>query len=161
MDRRIRHHRAAITSSLAGFVLVAVLGAGCTSMANDTSTPSGSPSVLPTMTGTAPAYCAAADKLKTSLTELRSVDVVSGGLPAIQAALTKVQNDLTELQKAAKSDFGPEVTQMRTALTTLQTALRNAASDLNTTTITTVAAAVGGVISAYTALEQSVTRSCP
>jgi hypothetical protein len=74
------------------------------------------------------ALCAARDSLKSSIDELRSVDVIKNGTSALQAALTKVKDNLQAVKAAAGADLQPQVTALQNAVTELGTAIANVGS---------------------------------
>jgi hypothetical protein len=69
--------------------------------------------------------CNDVDALKSSVQELRDVNVVQNGTSELSSALDKVKSDAQALADSAKQDFGPDVDALQQALSTLETALRN------------------------------------
>ena len=69
-----------------------------------------------------PAYCTAADQLKTSVQDLGNVNVVQNGLSSLQTALTSVKTNTTTLANEAQSTFAPQITALQNSLSGLQTA---------------------------------------
>jgi ABC-type glycerol-3-phosphate transport system substrate-binding protein len=140
-------------------LIAAALLAGCSSGA-------GSAPTTPTTAGTSPsasstaAVCVAAADLKTAIGGLASINVASGGLSSVQQALDNVKTKLDAFQAAARSDFGPQATQLRTALSNLQTALATATTSPNVSTMASVATSVGDVISSYNSLKIAVATRC-
>ena len=106
------------------------------------------------------AYCAAADKLKTSVTAVRNVDIANAGLSAVQADVATIQGNLEEFKAAAQASFSTEVTALRNALADLQTALQSANGNVNTSTLAAIGTSIAGVVSAYTSLQNAVSARC-
>ena len=105
-------------------------------------------------------YCAAADKLKASVTALRNVDIANAGLSAVQADVATIQSNLNEFQTAAQASFSTEVTALRNALANVQSALQAAKGNVNATTVAAIATSIAGVVSAYTTLQNAVSARC-
>lgn len=109
----------------------------------------------------APAYCASAEKLKDSIKALGSVDVVHGGLSAVQSAVTTISKNLDDFQAAARSDFGPDVTALRTSLGNLQTALSSVVGGkADASTLITVVGDISSVVNNYNTLQKAVSARC-
>jgi hypothetical protein len=146
-----------VRTVLPALALIATgLVAGCSS----TDAVSGSSAPSPSAAASTPAYCAAASQLQTSIKDLRSLNVITGGVSAVQAAVTKIQTNLNAFQTAAKDQFGPEITQLRTSLSTVQKAVSAAASNVNVSTLTAIATSIPAVLSSYSALQKAITSHC-
>lgn len=148
-----------VRTVLPALALIATgLVAGCAS----TNTAAGSPSTTasPSVTSTKPAFCAASDQLQTSIKDLKSLNVITGGVSAVQTAITKIQTNLNAFQTAAKDQFGTEITALRESLATTQKAVSAAASNVNVSTLTAVATSIPGVLTSYSALQKAVTTKC-
>ena len=129
------HHRprGATAAVLLG-LLVSL--AACGSSSSSSSTSEASPSTAATTAattgaaasggstpGTASAeVCAAREELRTSITDVKDVDIVANGTSSLQAAITKVKDNLTTLKSTAGDELQPEVTALQDALTDLQSA---------------------------------------
>ena len=151
---------------LVALAFAAALVAGCSSSGNNpaptpapgASTAATSPGSGGASTGT-PAYCDAANKLKASVGALGSLSV-SSSLTDVQTAIDNIQTSLTEFQTAAKSQFGPQVQQMRTALNNVTAAIRAAGASPNSSSITAIGSSAASVVAAYTALQQAIGSRC-
>jgi hypothetical protein len=75
-----------------------------------------------------PEVCAAREELRSSITDLKDVDIVANGTSSLQAAITKVKDNLTTLKSTAGDELQPEVTALQDALTDLQSALDDVSS---------------------------------
>lgn len=144
-------------------LLLAGLVGGCASTKTEAGSSPSASSVsgppAPSASGSA-AFCPAADDLKTSVSDLRNINVVSGGVAAIQQAIAKIQTNLNAFQAAAQSQFGPEITQLRTSLSGVQTALQSAKGNLNISSITAIATSVAGVVGSYNTLHSAISSRC-
>jgi hypothetical protein len=152
---------------MAALALIGALVAGCS---NGTSTPTPTPTPGATTAPTSPAggggassgtpaYCAAANKLKASVGALGSLSV-SSGLTGVQTAIDNIQASLTEFQTAARSQFGPQIQQMRTALSDVKSAIRAASASPSTSSATAIGTAAAAVVAAYTALQKEISSRC-
>jgi hypothetical protein len=144
----------------------AALVAGCSS--NGTSTPTRTPtpgvSTAPASPGGGassgtPAFCDAANKLRASVGALGSLSV-SSSLSDVQTAIDRIQTSLTDFQSAAKSQFVPQVQQMRTALNNVQAAIRAAGASPSSSSITAIGSSAAAVVAAYSALQQAIGTRC-
>jgi hypothetical protein len=155
---------------LVALVLAATLIAGCSS--NGTPAPTTTPTPAPgastapatpggsggASSGT-PAFCDAANKLRASVGALGSLSVNSS-LTDVQTTIDNIQTSLTQFQAAAKSQFAPQVQQMRTALNNVTAAIRAAGASPNSSSITAIGSAAASVVAAYTALQQAIGTRC-
>jgi hypothetical protein len=69
--------------------------------------------------------CDSISSLHTSLQDLKKVDLAKNGTSGLQSAIDDVQKNVTATTKAAKSEFGPQVDALETAVKSLGDALRN------------------------------------
>jgi uncharacterized lipoprotein NlpE involved in copper resistance len=159
-----RHIRYAVPTAM---LIVAGCASACTSAGTGTGTGAAvatgaSPSSgVATSTAASPEpYCTAADNLKTSVGDLRKINIVGGGLAAVQQAVTNIQTNLTAFETASKSQFGTQVTELRSSLSGVQNALQAAKANTNISTLGGVVASVTGVVSSYTALQNAISSRC-
>jgi len=68
-----------------------------------------------------PAFCSSLNDLKTSVQDLKNVDVIKTGTSGVTSALQKVQSSAKSVVSSAQSDFPSQTQAMSGALTTLQT----------------------------------------
>ena len=106
-----------------------------------------------------PAYCTAAANLKTSVSNLSSVDVAKNGLSSLQTALTSVKTNATTFASEAKSAFGSQTAALTTSLSGLATAITSAKGQPPATIATTVVPAVTQVKDSASALQSAVSSS--
>lgn len=142
-------------------VFAVVVLAACSSNSTSSSTPAPAPQASASASASASTdLCTAWSDLKTSVANLKKIDVVSGGTNAIQTAMQDVQAKFDTFHAAARTDFGPQATAMSDALSTAQTALQNAAASPGIGTIGALATSVSGVISAFNSLQTAVSSRC-
>ena len=154
------HHR---PRGLAAAVLLGLLVslAACGSSSSSSSTSEASPSTAATTAATTAAaggsstpgtasaeVCAAREELRTSITDLKDVNIVANGTSSLQAAITKVKDNLTTLKSTAGDELQPEVTAAQDALTDLQSALKDVSSGGVSAVVTAAAkvASTGGAL---------------
>jgi hypothetical protein len=136
-------------------------GASAPAVAGGVTASTSAPAGVTASAGAPPAYCASAARLKTSVLALSSVDILRGGLGAVQNEISTIQTNLGDFQTAAKSQFGPGVAALRTALTNLQTALSSAVSgNISASTLVSVVGDVSTVVESYTTLQTAVSARC-
>jgi hypothetical protein len=70
-----------------------------------------------------PAFCSSLNDLKTSVTDLKNVDVIKNGTSSVTAALQKVQSNAKSVVSSAKSDFPTQTQAISSAVTTLETTI--------------------------------------
>ncbi len=120
-----------------------------------------SPSAPPPVSASASGdLCASWNDLKTAISDLQKIDVVSGGTNAIQTALQDVQNKFDAFHNAARDQFSPQIQQMSDALSRLQQAVQAMAASPGISTIGSAVTAVSGVVTAFTALRSAVSTRC-
>jgi hypothetical protein len=153
--------RAAIPAALL-MVCAAVAGCGSSGGTGGTSpspTATATASASPSPTGSAAAFCAAADKLKTSVQSLTGLST-SSSLSDLQNALNNIETNLNDFAATGQSQFGPQIDAMKSALANLKSAITAAGASPNSSAVSAITAAAGGVLSAYTSLQQAVSAQC-
>jgi hypothetical protein len=128
----------------AAAVVVGVLVAGCSSSGGSSK----------------PAYCTAADQLKTSVDALGNVDVAKNGLNSLTTALKNVQTDATTFANEAKSAFAPQTTALKQSLTSLDAAITSAQGQSVATVAKTVAAPLAQVKNSASQLLSATKGKC-
>ncbi len=68
-----------------------------------------------------PAFCSSLNDLKTSVQDLKNVDVIKNGTSGVTAALQKVQSSAKSVVSSASSDFPTQTQAISGAVTTLET----------------------------------------
>ena len=71
------------------------------------------------------APCGAAAELKSSVEQLKNVDVAKNGTSSLQSAVDNITNDLHSLGTSVKAEFKPQVQALQSALTTFVDSVKN------------------------------------
>ena len=74
------------------------------------------------------AVCTAREELRSSIDDLKNVDVVKNGTAGIQTALTNVKKSLQDVKASASSELQPQVKAFEDAVNQLEEALKNVSS---------------------------------
>ena len=159
MTRPARWRLAAIAGGLA------LLTAGCGSSSNpapSTPSPSAPSSSAPTEgSSSSSALCDEADALFASLNQLTHIKVQKGMKNEITADLTDVKAKLTAFVDAAHGQWQAQTAALKSALTKLQTEIKNLTASPSVSTLAAVATAIGGVGTATQDLLAAVSTRCP
>ncbi len=153
---------------LTGFALVCTLLVACgsdtTSTSSSTATTSASAEATATGGDTASPtggtasptgseqLCTDYDAFKSSIEDLKSVDVVKSGTSGLQAAVDKVKASLQSLKTSAAGDAKDQIQAVEDSLKDLETAISNVSSGGEAAVVT----AAGTVVSSGSALVQSL-----
>ena len=122
---------------------------------------SSSTTATSTPTASASAGCTDVAALKGSLDALKAVDVRQDGVDALTSALADVKTQLTAATGAASSELQPEVQQVQTAVTALETATNGLTTSNLTQKAPAIATALRQVASATSALSTTLSQNCP
>jgi hypothetical protein len=126
--------------------------AGCSSDSGSSSTSS--------TTTSKDAVCADKTALENSVTSLKNVDL-TGGKSSVTDAVNKVKKNLDALGESVKADLKPEVDDVKSALTDLQTAVEGIGDGSLTDNLQSVGTAVAKVGSTASTLFSSLSSKCP
>ncbi len=108
-----------------------------------------------------PAVCTSVDSLKSSVDDLKNVDVTSSGAVGdLQTALSSVENNLSDVKSDAKSEFSTQIDAVDTAVASLKTSIDSATSDPSAANVAAVAAAAPPVTTALQTLISDVQSTC-
>jgi hypothetical protein len=107
-----------------------------------------------------PAYCTAADQLKTSVQNLGNVDIATKGLDSLKTALTSVQTSANTFASEAKSAFAPQITALQGTLSGLETAINSAQGQLSASAVAAVGSSVRQVKESAGDLATAVSDKC-
>lgn len=107
-----------------------------------------------------PAVCKTASDLKSSLLDLKNVNVKENGTSAVSAQLTKIQQELQTLKTDAHGQYAAQLDALSAAVSGLSASLSAAGSHLNSATVTALAASIASVVSAGTSLVTTVSNTC-
>jgi len=107
-----------------------------------------------------PAYCTAADQLKTSVQDLGNITVNVHDLSSVNTAVSKVQADAKTFAADAKSAYPSQTTALKTSLSGLETAVKSAMSQPSVTTVAAVVSSVTQVKTAADNVQSAVKGKC-
>ena len=144
-----------------GLALLAGCGSGSTS---SSSSPSAAASATSSSAAPSPsdsALCADAAALRSSLDQLRHVNVQSGAVSQITANLNNVKAALTTLVTSAHGQFQAQTSALSAALDTLKTAVSSLGASPGVSTVSGVVSALGKVNTAAQNLLAAINTDCP
>jgi hypothetical protein len=108
-----------------------------------------------------PAVCGSVDNLKTSVDDVKKIDVTSStGITDLQNGLVTVETNLAQVKTDAKSDFSAQLGAVDAAYNTLKTRLTAAKSAPTAATRTSAAAAAQAFGGAVENLSTTVKSTC-
>jgi hypothetical protein len=113
----------------------------------------------PQPSGSADAVCAAADQLKASIQSLTTLNS-SSDLTQLQTTINNIETSLNNFASTAQSEFGPQTTALKTAVSNLKAAINAAGPNPGSSQVNAITTAAAGVVSAYTSLQQAVSARC-
>ena len=94
----------------------------------------------------APAVCGSVDTLKTSVQQLKDIDVTSSSAVSdLESGLTDIQTDLRDVKTDAKSEFSSQIAAVEKAYEALKTSVEAAKADTSAATL----AAAGSAVSSF------------
>ena len=162
----MRLHRARRSASV-GVAAVALL---CVLASCGTSSPESQPSppattaaattAAPTTDSTS-AACEDVEALKSSLEALTKVKPADDGVAALTTAIADVKTSLDAAEASASPVLKPSVTQVKTAVGELQTAVSGVTADNLRAKAPAIASAIKEVATATQALSTKMRESCP
>lgn len=116
--------------------------------------------LLTACSGSKPAVCTDAANLKTSVQDLKNVNVRENGVSAVSDQLSKIQQQFSTLKTDAKGQYSTQIDDLSKALSSLSSSVTAAKGNVNTGTLSAVAAAAGSVVSAGNNLVTAVSNTC-
>ena len=153
------------STGLTGFVMVCTLLVACgDDSTSSSSTATTGASAQATATGTASPtggtasptgseqLCADYDAFKSSIEDLKNVDIVKSGTSGLQAAVDKVKTSLQSLRTSAAGEAKDQIQAVEDSLKDLETAISNVSSGGEAAVVTAAAT----VVSSGSALVQSL-----
>jgi len=157
-----------LAAAVGGFALLTVACGSSSSPASSAPSPSApSPSAsspsAPAAAGSSPssALCDDAAALFTSLNQLTHVKVQKGMKNEITAKLANVKTALTTFLNEAHGQWQAQTAALKSALTKLQTEVKNLTASPSVSALASVATAIGGVGTATQNLLAAVSTRCP
>jgi outer membrane biogenesis lipoprotein LolB len=107
-----------------------------------------------------PAVCTDAANLKTSVQDLKNVNVRENGISAVSDQLTKIEQQFNTLKTDAKGQYSTQIDDMSKALSSLSSSVNAAKANVNAGTLSAVASAAGSVVTAGNNLVTAVSNTC-
>jgi hypothetical protein len=119
-----------------------------TSTPSGTSSPSASAPAAASTPGASSAVCQAAANLRDSVTALTHIKNQPGAVNELKSDLANVESKFNALTAELHGSLQPQTTAVRSALSTLKTAVSNLGAQPSTSAVTAVATAAGGLSTA-------------
>jgi hypothetical protein len=108
-----------------------------------------------------PAVCASADQLKSSVDEVKDIDVTeTNGIDELKSQLETIDGNLDQLTNDAKDEFSSQVDKVAATFEALQTSVEVAASDPSADTVAAAAAAWSAFTTSVKTLISDVQSTC-
>ncbi len=124
----------------AAVLILATLAAGCSS--------------------SKPAYCTAADQLKTSVQDLGNININVHDLSSVNTAVSKVQANAKTFASEAKSAYPSQTTALQNSLSSLEAAVKSAMGQPSLTTVAAVVSSVTQMKTAASNLQSAASGKC-
>jgi len=160
VTRPARWRLAAIAGGLA--LLTVACGSSGTTASGGAPSPSPPSPSAPAATGSSsPGLCDEAAALFDSLDQLTHIKVQTGMKNEITADLTNVKAKLTAFVDEAHGRWQAQTAALKSALTKLQTEVKNLTASPSVSALASVATAIGGVGTATQNLLAAVSTDCP
>ena len=108
-----------------------------------------------------PAVCSSVDNLKTSVDDVKNIDVSSSSAASdLESGLATIKSDIADVKADAKSEFSSQLDAVDSAFATLTTSVDAATADPTATTLAAVGAAVDPFLTAVQNLADDVKSTC-
>jgi len=108
-----------------------------------------------------PAVCSSVDTLKSSVTDLKNIDITSSGaVSSLQTELTTVKNNFDAVKTDAKSQFSPQIQAVDSAYTVLVSTANTAKSSPSAANLAALAAAATTMLTDLQTLVSDVQATC-
>ena len=108
-----------------------------------------------------PAICNSSSELKTSLKDVKKIDIGSGtALADLKSAIKKIQGNLADVKADAKSEYSDQVKAIESGYAVLKTSIQTATSSTSAATLATVGTAVSAFATDVEALINDVQKTC-
>jgi len=150
-----------IALAACGLALLAGCGSGSTSSSTSPSAAASATSSSAAASPSGSGLCADAAALRSSLDQLRRVNVQPGAVSQITANLNNVKSALTTLVTDARGRFQAQSSALSAALDTLKTAVSSLGASPGVSTVSGVVSALGQVNTAAQNLLAAVNTDCP
>ena len=150
--------------ALAAVVLLCVLASCGTSSGPNQTSPAATlaaPTTAAATTASLSTACADVTALKSSLQALTEVRPLQDGVTALTTAIANVKVNLDKAEASASPVLKPDVQQVKTAFTELQTAVSGVTADNFKEKAPAITAALAQVATATKALSSTLAEACP
>jgi hypothetical protein len=107
-----------------------------------------------------PAICGQVDELRSSIDNLRQVDIRESGLNSLTAAVENVEAELRQVGTEAESEYKPQVDSVKAAASQLSSSVSAAVAAPTAASLAAVGTAVRSVDAAFQSLQDAVADSC-
>jgi len=106
------------------------------------------------------AFCAAGDSLRSNISGIADIDIVSGGTDAITDPLSAIQSDVDELRDSGSDVAADEISALETAVDELDSALGDLGDDVPVAAAQAVGNSVGSVLTAAGNVLERLNSTC-
>ena len=108
-----------------------------------------------------PAICNSSSELRTSVKDVKKIDIGSGtALADLKSAIKKIQGNLSAVKADAKSEYSDQVNAIESGYAALKTSIQTATSSTSAATLATVGTAVSAFATDVEALVNDVQKTC-
>ena len=105
-------------------------------------------------------FCAAGDSLRSNISGIADIDIVSGGTDAITEQVSAIQTDVDELRESGADVAADEVSALETAVEELDSALSDLGDDISVESAQAVGNAVGSVVTSASDVFERLDSTC-
>jgi hypothetical protein len=153
--------RAPLPARLLLLALICLAAAACGGSGDDASSTAPTTTAASGTTAGASPACADAAALRASLDELDQLEPQQAGKEGTVAALQKVRDNLTKLKTNARSEWGPQVTELDEAVNAFQTTISGISGASLLSDLPTIVSDLERIDTSWEALDQQITQTCP
>ena len=108
-----------------------------------------------------PAICNSSSDLRTSVQDVKKIDLGSGtALADLKSAIKEIQDNLAAVKADAKSEYSDQVNAIESGYAALKTSIQTATSSTSAATLATVGTAVSAFATDVEALVNDVQETC-
>ena len=108
-----------------------------------------------------PAICNSSSDLRTSVKDVKKIDIGSGtALADLKSAIKEIQGNLAAVKADAKSEYSDQVNAIESGYAVLKTSIQTATSSTSAATLATVGTAVSAFATDVEALINDVQKTC-
>ena len=107
-----------------------------------------------------PAFCQDLDQLAASMQALKDTDVKAAGIEGVKTKLQAISADLDQLSDTAKTQFEPQITEVKKQGSELKTTVDAAVADPSEANVSAARLNVGELKNAFLDLQAALQSSC-